>query len=303
MSPLLTKALLFDIQRFSIHDGPGIRTTLFFKGCPLHCLWCQNPESHKPNREISFYKERCARCFSCLAVCPEGSILEGEDKRIDHQTCTTCGKCVSACVYEALRLMGTEWDGPALLDEVLKDRDYFEDSGGGVTLSGGEPALQSEFLFSFLPLVRAEGLHVTMETCGLCTWEELKALLPYLDLIYFDLKFMDSEGHKKLTGSLNGMILQNFQKLAASFPHLEARMPIVPSLNDEEKNIRETAHFLKKNHKDFIHLLRYHPMGEAKLARIETRLKPLNLPGDAREAVLRVKNWFKNEGVSVTINE
>lgn len=227
--------------------------------------------------------------------------MEGEDQRIDHRSCTSCGKCLSVCVYEALGLVGTEWDGPALLAEVLKDRDYFEDSGGGITLSGGEPALQSEFLFSFLSLVRAEGLHVTMETCGLCTWENLEPLLPCLDLIYFDLKLMDPEDHKKCTGSLNGPILRNFEKLAASFSNLEARMPLVPSLNDEEKNIRETARFLKKNHKDRLHLLRYHPLGEAKLRRIDTRLKPLNLPGDAREALLRAKIRFENEGISVII--
>ena len=298
-----TTALLFDIQRFSIHDGPGIRTTLFFKGCPLRCLWCQNPESHKPGREIAFYRERCLRCFACKGACPEEAILEEEDRRINPTACTACGKCVSTCVNEALRMTGVEWEASALLAEVLKDRDFFEDSGGGITLSGGEPFLQSGFLGTFLPLVRGEGIHVTMETCGLCPWKTMESLLPYLDLVYFDLKCLDSEKHRDYTGSSNELILANFEKLAAVFPNVEARMPVVPSLNDEVRNIQATACFLKKNQKDRIHLLRYHAMGEAKLARIETELRPLNLTEDAGKALLRAKKVFESEGILVTINE
>ena len=303
MTPSLTSALLFDIQRFSIHDGPGIRTTLFFKGCPLRCLWCQNPESHKTASEIAFYRERCVRCFACKQACPGDSILEGEDRRINHATCTTCGKCVSACVNEALRMVGVEWEGAALLFEVLKDRDFFEDSGGGITLSGGEPVMQSGFLTSFLPLVSNEHVHITMETCGLWSWEDMEGLLPYLDLLYFDLKLMDPGLYQRYTGSPHGPILRNFERLSQSFSHLEARMPIVPSINDDIQNIQATARFLEKNHKDRIHLLRYHPMGEAKLIRIETRLRPLNLKGDASEALIRAKNLFEVEGIKVIINE
>jgi pyruvate formate lyase activating enzyme len=185
----------------------------------------------------------------------------------------------------------------------LKDRDFFKDSGGGITLSGGEPFLQSGFLGAFLPLVRGEGIQITMETCGLCPWETMESLLPYLDLIYFDLKCLDPEKHRDYTGSSNELILVNFGKLAAVFPNVEARMPIVPSINDGDRNIQATARFLKKNQKDRIHLLRYHAMGEAKLARIETPLRPLNLREDAEEALLRAKKVFESEGILVTINE
>lgn len=276
---------------------------MFFKGCPLRCVWCQNPESHKTGREIAFYQERCLRCFTCQGVCPEKSILAYEDQRIDHRTCSSCGKCLCVCPGGALQMVGVEWDGPALLDEILKDRDFFEDSGGGITLSGGEPLLQSRFLHSFLPLVHRERINVTLETCGFFPWEDLEPLLPYLDWVYFDLKLMDPELHRKSTGSPNGPILRNFERLAGVFPHLEARMPIVPGINDREQNIKAVAGFLKKNQKDRVHLLQYHAMGEAKLARIETHLKPLNLKGDAREALLQAKNWFETEGISVIINE
>jgi pyruvate formate lyase activating enzyme len=298
-----TKALLFDIQRFSIHDGPGIRTTLFFKGCPLRCLWCQNPESHKAGPEIAFYWERCLGCFACREVCPEKAVLDEETQRIKHAACTACGRCVSACPNEALRMMGVEWEAPALLAEVLKDQDYFEDSGGGITLSGGEPLLQAAFLDLFLPLVRREGIHVTMETSGLCSWETVESLLPFLDLVYFDLKCLDTKKHRTFTGSFNELILDNFSRLAAVFPHLEARMPLVPSINDEDENIQATARFLRNNRKERIHLLRYHTMGEAKLERIETELRPLNLRMDAGEALLRAKKVFESEGIIGTIYE
>jgi pyruvate formate lyase activating enzyme len=303
MKTLPVRALLFDIQRFSIHDGPGIRTVLFFKGCPLRCLWCQNPESHKPGVEIAFYQERCLRCFACREVCREYAIVEDEERRINRAACNACGKCVSACPNEGLQMLGVEWEAPALLAEVLKDRDYFEDSGGGITLSGGEPLLHLSFLGAFLPLARREGIHVATETCGLCHWETLESLLSYLNLIYFDLKCLDPERHRDYTGTDNDLILDNFSRLAAVFPNLEARMPVVPSLNDGDENIRAAARFLKKNHKDRIHLLRYHSMGEAKLERIETELKPLNLAKDTGEALLRAKKVFESEGIGVILYE
>jgi pyruvate formate lyase activating enzyme len=293
------KALLFDIQRFCIHDGPGIRTTLFFKGCPLRCLWCQNPESQKTGPEMAFYQERCLRCFACKAVCPEDAIREDEARRIETGRCTACGKCASGCDQEALRLVGVAWDAVSLLTEVLNDRDFFEESGGGITLSGGEPAMQAGFLASFLPRVREAGVTVNLETCGWGSWEHWESLLPYLDLIYFDLKLMDAERHRRYTGSPNGPILDNFQKLARAFPRLEARMPVIPSINDDVQNIRDTARFLRENSQDRIHLLRYHSLGEAKLIRIETRLQPLHLEGDALEARQRAKQVFEQEGIFV----
>ena len=294
-------ATVFDIQRFSIHDGPGIRTTIFFKGCPLRCRWCQNPESHKSGIEIAFYKERCAFCFACKDVCPENAIVESEGVRIDFDRCNACGKCVSECMNNALRLVGRNWDVSALLCEILKDKDFFDDSEGGITLSGGEPTLYSAFLREFLPLVKNEGVHVNMETSGAFKWNSIESILPFLDLIFYDLKLMDSKMHQVYTGIDNRTIMENLKRLAGNFPNLSVRMPVIPSINDTPYNIAATARFLKENSLQAIHLLPYHSLGEAKLGRIKTDLEPLDLPADNGDYLLSAKSRFEDHGISVTL--
>ena len=289
-------ATIFDIQRFSIHDGPGIRTTIFFKGCPLRCAWCQNPESHNPDAEIAFYSERCARCFKCKEACPDNLILDLEDKRIDHRRCNACGRCSSVCMGKALRKVGSKWDAVSLFAVVVKDKDYFADSNGGITLSGGEPAIHTGFLREFLPLAKKEGIHVTMETCGMFKWDEVKAILSFLDLIYFDLKYIDPEMHRNFTGVGNGVILENFGEFLEASSELVARMPVIPTINDTPKNVIDTARFLTQHNKKSIQLLPYHSLGEAKLGRIETELKPLNLPHSANY-ISAAREMFEREGI------
>ncbi|MCP4284824.1 MAG: glycyl-radical enzyme activating protein, partial [Gammaproteobacteria bacterium] len=256
----MNPAIIFDIQRFSLHDGPGIRTTIFFKGCPLRCLWCQNPESHTTKPEIAFYAEHCRERFECEEVCVEGAILRGKGQRVNRARCNTCGKC-AACVHRALRIIGQPWDGQSLLAEILKDNDYFIESGGGITLSGGEPMMQARFLAGWLPLVKEHGVHVNMETCGLFKWGQIESLLPYLDLIYFDLKHMNAQRHQKHTDQGNQIILENFARLAQEPVGLQARMPLIPKMNDEPENIRATAQFLKRQGQETIHCLPYHNLG------------------------------------------
>ncbi|MGD9031980.1 MAG: glycyl-radical enzyme activating protein [Desulfobacteraceae bacterium] len=298
-----TLATIFDIQRFSIHDGPGIRTTIFFKGCPLRCLWCQNPESHKPGPEVAFYEERCVGCFTCKEVCPVDGIVEARDVRIDGQKCTACGKCVSACENNALRMVGADWEPHSLFSEIVKDKDFFMDSGGGITLSGGEPAIHSAFLWAFLPLVKEQGIHVNMETCGMFKFEDVERILPLLDLIYYDLKLIDPETHKRYTGADNRNIMGNFAKLAKTFPNLQARMPVVPTINDGPENILGTVQLLKKNNLSSIHLLSYNKLGEDKLRRIETDLRPLNLPRKDSKALLSAKKLFENESICAIVSD
>ena len=296
-----SRAPVFDIQRFSIHDGPGIRTTIFFKGCPLRCRWCQNPESHSSGIEVAFYRENCAFCFACKDVCPLSAIVESAGVRIDFDKCNACGKCVSKCMNNALRLVGTNWKASALLDEILKDKDFFDDSEGGITLSGGEPTLYTEFLREFLPLVKNEGVHVNMETSGMFKWNNIESILSFLDLIFYDLKLMDSKMHQTYTGIDNRTIMENFEKLAGTVPNLSVRMPVIPTINDTPDNIAATARFLKENSLQSIHLLPYHSLGEAKLARIKTDLEPLNLPTDNADYVLSAKNQFEDHGICVIL--
>jgi pyruvate formate lyase activating enzyme len=290
-------AVLFDVQRFSLHDGPGIRTTLFFKGCPLRCGWCQNPESLRPEPEIAFYAERCRESYACIALCPQGALAKGSAPRVDFSRCDGCGRCVAGCSFGALRLIGRRWRPEDLLEECLKDADYFADSGGGVTLSGGEPMLHAAFLRVLLPALRQRGVHTALQTCGAFAVEDLRGLLPSLDLIHLDLKLMDPELHRRYTGAGNRGILRNFTELAREFPALQARMPVLPGINDDPQNVAATADFLRHNGKRSIHLLPYHSLGTAKLIRIAPALQPLKLTVPTSEIMQSVRGAFEHHGI------
>jgi pyruvate formate lyase activating enzyme len=198
-------------------------------------------------------------------------------------------------------MVGKFWNPDELLEEILKDIDYFEESGGGITLSGGEPLLQSGFLKIFLPLVKEKGIHINLETCGMAMWKKVEETLPWLDLIFYDIKHMDSKIHKKHTGCGNRLILDNFVRLAKRFNNLQARMPVVPGINDTPENIRATAFFLLENLHDSIHLLPYHNMGEAKLERINTRQKTMNLKSMKADDLKKIKDLFEKENVHAVL--
>lgn len=294
-------ALIFDIQRFSLHDGPGIRTTLFFKGCPLRCSWCQNPESRRRHPEVAFYAERCQACFTCRAACGKDAILSAQDRRIAYQACNHCGACTRVCPTKALVTIGTPWGAKALLAEALKDQDFFLDSRGGITLSGGEPMVHWQFLRQFLPLVKARGIHVNMETSGFFALEQIESLRPHLDLIYFDLKHMDSQAHHRHTGVGNQRILDNFARLAGEFKHLQPRMPVVPSINDDAVNIRATAACLHRSGLTEIHLLPYHNLGESKGGRIKGSQATFAHPSLEPLALTPIQKLFAEEGIHADI--
>jgi pyruvate formate lyase activating enzyme len=302
MTPLDSReGLLFDVQRFSLHDGPGIRTTVFFKGCPLRCRWCQNPESLKRRPEMAFYHERCEACFRCETVCPEQAVLRQPEARIDFARCSACGACAEACPQQAIKTIGQAWPVDRLVAEIERDRDFFEDSGGGVTLSGGEPMAQPGYLACLLPPLKSGGLHVALETCGVFAWRQIEALLPNLDLIYFDLKHMAPDTHLALTGMDNRLIHENFSRLSRRFGRLRARMPLVPGMNDDDANLRATARFLRANRHDRIHCLPYHNLGEAKLARIQSSLQPLDAVRVAPARRPGVEDIFAQEGIHAVI--
>lgn len=294
----LDHAIVFDVQRFCLHDGPGIRTTVFFKGCPLRCIWCQNPESQKQEPEMAYYADSCQACDRCLAVCPRDAIRRNAPFRIDFERCDACGRCVEACAFRAMRRIGQAWHVDTLLREVLLDNDFFDDSGGGVTLSGGEPLMQAGFLASFLPKLKERGVHVTLETCGVWSWKVAKDILPYVDQVYFDIKHMDPGRHQAQTGTGNGLILENLIRLRAICDDVVPRMAVIPGFNDDPENIQATASFLAANGFRLIHCLAYHRFGESKLARIQTSQKPLHLDAPNMD---EVKAVFRSEGIDAIL--
>jgi len=271
-------ATIFDIQRFSIHDGPGIRTVVFFKGCSLACRWCQNPEAMNAAPEIAYYADRCIEgCTRCEAACDRAAIGRKREERIDFVRCNACGACSDLCPSGALQRVGIVASADALLAEVSKDRDFYEASGGGITLSGGEPVLHVGFLQEFLPLARSQGLHVAIETAGAYPFAVLESLLPLLDLVLFDLKVFDTRRHVQLTGRDNRAILENLERLVALRVPLEVRMPVVPEHNTDARNVAATARCLEELGVASITLLPYNHLWEAKLAHLGGRQGPLGI--------------------------
>jgi pyruvate formate lyase activating enzyme len=270
--------LITNVQRFSIHDGPGIRTTVFLKGCPLSCFWCHNPEALRGQVELQRFPERCISCNACLERCPEGAQQMEDGRRVfQRELCRACGRCVETCYAEALTLAGRWWSAGELVGTLLRDRDFYAQSGGGVTLSGGEPTLQHEFSREVLRLCRQEELHTAIETAAFCRWEQLAALLPWLKLVILDIKVMDAAAHRAATGVPNDLILANARRLAAGPLPLLVRTPVVPGINDTPAAIGAVAAFIR----DFPNLLYYELMPFHHLA--EGKYRSLGLDHRARE--------------------
>lgn len=245
------KGMVLEIQRMSTEDGPGIRTTVFMKGCSLRCQWCHNPESISPQPQLNWMGVRCIGCRTCVDVCPIGALsLTEKGVVIDRERCTGCGDCSEACPSTALELLGEKWSLEALAAEVEKDRAYFEKSGGGVTVSGGEPVLQHQFVGDFLKRMRGTGLHTALDTCGLYKWEHLAELIPYTSLVLYDVKEIDADRHRRLTGFSNEMILKNLENLSAHMAsHLYPReiwirTPIIPGATANRDTISAVGRFL-----------------------------------------------------------
>ena len=237
---------VINIQRFSIHDGPGIRTTVFFKGCSLRCFWCHNPESIRPQQEIQFYPGRCIGCQECLAVCPQGAHSFEDGHEYARESCIVCGQCVDVCCTNAVELTGRRMSADEVLTEVLADRAFYETSGGGITLSGGEPLLQREFAHAILARCQEEGVHTAVETAANCPWSFLEELLPVVDLFMMDIKHMDPLKHKDATGASNERILANARRLASTGKPVLFRIPVVPTVNDTVQDISAIAAYVRE---------------------------------------------------------
>jgi len=261
---------IFNIQRFSIHDGPGIRTTVFFKGCPLRCLWCHNPESLEPHSEIVFFPAKCIACRQCFEACPTGALaLADGERRYEKARCRLCGRCVDACYADALVMEGRTATSEEVVAEILKDRAFYETSGGGATLSGGEPLLQADFAADLLARCHAAGIHTCLDTAACVPWAAFEKALPHVDIVLLDLKIMDPERHRAVTGAGNERILANARRLAGADRPVIVRVPIVPGYTDDEANIAAIGDFAREFPRlDYVELLPYHRFAEAKYRRL-----------------------------------
>lgn len=284
---------IFNIQRFSIHDGPGIRDLIFLKGCPLRCAWCANPESQEFCPELLYRRSKCIGCHACAAACPRQAIRAAEDGgiQIDRTLCRRCFACVRACCSRALACVGEEISAQALVRRVMGQHLSWR-AESGVTLSGGEPLCQPEFAAEVLRLFREEGAGTALETCGCAPFEAIERVAPHCDLIHFDLKFMDPELHRRYTGADNGGILDNLRKLSRRFPHIPliVRTPLIPGVNDGEENLSAAVELLRQlpSLRDY-ELLPYHNFGEGKYRQLgrDYPLAGLERPD---KAAVRAKN-------------
>lgn len=260
------KRLVLSITRMTIHNGPGIRTLILFKGCPLHCLWCSTPEAQKNKAEIALYPDRCNHCQQCIPICPANAIsLTGETISINRTVCDNCSKCARVCYTEALKLLGQEMTGEELVAEIKKDAVVYKHSRGGVTISGGEPLLQPEFTLRLLRALKKENISVGVDTCGHVPWANIEEVLPYVDFFLWDIKHMDSEKHKQFTGVANNLILKNALAVSQKNIPLYIRLPVIPGYNDSEENIRATCEFVRGlTSAVSIDLLPLHHLGKAR---------------------------------------
>ena len=279
--------LIFDIRKFSLHDGPGIRTTVFFKGCPLACLWCHNPESQSMAQEIMLWEARCIRCGTCFKTCALEAIGPDAENRIrtDRDVCIVCGSCISACASDAREVVGKCMNVTEVMGEIERDVIFFEESGGGVTFSGGEPLAQLAFLTELLKGSKALDIHTAVDTSGYTPWKSLDSIRPFTDLFLFDLKLIDETRHRQFTGVPNGLILYNLRALSELGHHIIIRVPIIPGITDDAQNLNRIAEYAAGlPNLDRIDLLPYHESAKGKYERLgkEYTLVEVRQPSEER---------------------
>lgn len=298
-------ALIFDIKRFAINDGPGIRTTLFMKGCPLRCVWCHNPEgiSHKP---VKLYtKKKCIGCQSCVDICPQHNLTLTADGIKEVGNCLLCGKCTDECPTLALQMAGKEWEMDKLMEIVEKERKVMEDSEGGVTVCGGEPLMHPDYLIALLTELKGRGIHRTVDTTLFASEQTVERVMPLADLFLVDLKHMNSEKHKFYTGVPNEQILSNIRLISAAGARFWIRIPLIVGVNADDDNLKASADFLASlpNAPECVNLLVYHDVGKGKHARMGTSYNPDDFSMEAPDDQLQqhALEIFKAKGLNVKV--
>jgi len=297
-------ALIFNIQRFSIHDGPGIRTTVFFKGCPLRCQWCHNPESIELSPEIGYHEARCIKCHKCIEVCPKEAVSKSQKGvMINREKCDGCGKCAEICYSRALELYGRHMKIEEAMAEVLRDLPFYNNSNGGVTASGGEPLAQANFVADFFLRAREEGIHTALDTSGHAQWATLRKVLDYTNLVLYDVKTMNPERHKMLTGVSNDLILANLERTCREGTPVIVRIPLVPNYNivNVEEDIKEIADFLQNlNSVRRVDLLPFHRLGKSKYLMLD-RNYIVDIEPPDKEYVEKAQKILVSSGIEVSI--
>lgn len=297
---------IFDIKRNATDDGPGVRTLVFLKGCALRCKWCANPESQSFDKQVMYYNRKCRGCGKCLEVCPVGAIRRDEKfGLLTTDACVGCGKCVDACLYTAREMMGTDMTVEEVMEIVRKDRAFYANSGGGMTLSGGEPFLQKEFTLELLKAAKAEGINTGVETCGYCPYESIQPALPYIDYLFYDVKHFDRELHKEWTGADNEQIQENLARICGEYRQgkLTVRIPFIPGANGDDDTQRGIYRYLKTlPNVQEIEILPFHRFGAGKYAGLGRNYMFDGLQPVKKNSIAYLKEIGAQEGVKIHID-
>lgn len=296
-------AMIFNIQKYSLHDGPGIRTTVFFKGCPLSCKWCHNPESISREVQIVRNDSTCRMCGSCVIACPTKALkMKSDTIEFDRFKCITCGSCEEVCYHDAIKIAGKEMTIDEVMQSILKDKVFYEESGGGVTFSGGEPLMQSRFLIELAKRCKFAGIHTTLDTSGFTSWEIFERVIKYMDLILFDLKIVDDEKHIDFIGGSNQIIIENLEKMKDVDVDIFLRLPIIKGINDSPEEAKEIVKLIdgNKNIKQ-INILEYHRMGMEKYPRLGKKYELSGSEKPDKERIAELTNIYREAGYEVVI--
>ena len=299
----MEKGIVFNIQKFCIHDGDGIRTCVFLKGCPLRCIWCHNPESLDREPTLSFNTQKCSSCGRCIAECSARTV-ENNTLKINRKSCINCGKCIDICLNDAHEIIGKEMTSKEVIDEVLKDKIFYDTSGGGITISGGEPSYQPDFTLTLLSLAKENGISSAIETCGIGSRDFYEKLANLGTTFLYDIKCLDPVRHKKLTGADNTQILSNLQYLMGRGADIIIRMPLIPDCNDNDEDIANLSEFLNKNkgRYRYAEIMPYHTLGVSKSERLGTNITYIH-KDTTNEEISRWTSLFKSHNIDIKISK